>query len=268
VSAEAGLDAEPVAWEELHAGGDFAVLLIRSAWNYVARLERFLRWAQTFRSGPTRLVNSEPMIRWNCHKRYLLELRQQGLPVVESALVHDLTALVHHAQRFERVVVKPAVGCGALGCSRVDGSDLPAIEDAFAATVERWPEAIVQPYLESIEREGELSLVVIDGQVVRSVRKSVASGDWRVQREFGGSVAALDVDSDQRALAEACVAHIARRCGERPHYLRLDLMADDSRWLVSEIEMIEPVLYADLYPDVAERLIATLAPARGRRSGA
>lgn len=261
----AGFEAEVVCWEACSACEDFDLLITRSTWNYIAKLEEFLAWARLFRGndqpggGPV-LLNPEAMIRWNCHKRYLEELARHSIPVVESSLVTTLAELLACAQHHDRVVAKPAVGGGALGCSRFRSADLPAAAKAFDTAAAAWPEVIVQPYLDSIEDVGEISLVVIDGKIVQGLRKSPADGGWRVQREWGGTVADADVSPEHRGLAEACFSYVSDRCGTRPLYMRVDLMADSNgRPLVSEIELIEPVLYADVYPEVAAQLVAALA---------
>jgi glutathione synthase/RimK-type ligase-like ATP-grasp enzyme len=261
----AGLQAEVVSWEKGGAHESLDVLVIRSTWNYFAKLEEFLAWARLFRdndgtgNGP-RLLNSEATVRWNCHKRYLRELARSGIPVVESRLVRSLSELLAYAQRYERLVAKPAVGAGALGCSRFGSADLLLAETAFNEAAAVWPEVVVQPYLDSVEEVGEISLVVVDGDVVQGLRKSPAAGNWLVQREFGGAVSDADVTSEHRAIVDTCTAHVTDRCGARPLYMRVDLIAGpNGESLVSEVELIEPVLYADVYPEVATRLVATLA---------
>ena len=261
----AGYEAEVVCWEACDPHKEFDLLVTRSTWNYIAKLDEFLTWARLFRgntgsgSGPV-LLNSEAIIRWNCHKRYLEELARHGIPVVESSLATGFAELLEIAQRHDRVVAKPAVGGGALGCSRFHSADLLAAAKAFDTAAAIWPEVVVQPYLDSIEEVGEISLVVIGGETVQGLRKSPPEGGWRVQREWGGTVADADISPAHQAVIEACFSYVSNRCGTRPLYMRVDLMVDPSgQPLVSEIELIEPVLYADLYPEVAIRLVAALA---------
>lgn len=267
-AAAAGHEAEAVSWE---ADGDlesFDVLVIRSTWNYVSKLEEFLGWARKLRgnegagAGPV-LLNPDVIVRWNCHKRYLGDLARAGIPVVESHLVRSFPEMLAYAQSTERVVAKPAVGGGALGCSRFPSGDLLLARQAFDTAIARWPEIVVQPYLDGIEAEGEISLVVVGDEIVRGLRKSPAPGDWRVQREWGGTVSEAGVTAEHRAIVAACLSHVTDRCGAQPLFMRVDLMpGPEGRPLVSEIELIEPVLYADLHPEVGERLVAALSQRR------
>ncbi len=60
--------------------------VIRSTWNYVRNYARFLGWVESC-AAVTRLWNPAAIVRWNSHKRYLLELAEAGLPVVPTRLV-------------------------------------------------------------------------------------------------------------------------------------------------------------------------------------
>jgi glutathione synthase/RimK-type ligase-like ATP-grasp enzyme len=272
-AAAAGLQAEVVSWERGSAHESLDVLVIRSTWNYVAKLEEFLAWTRLFRNnnrtgnGPI-LLNSEAVVRWNCHKRYLGELARNGIAAVESDLARSLPEVLACARKHDRAVAKPAVGSGALGCSRFTSADLPLAEAAFNAAAAVWPEVIVQPYLDSVEEAGEISLVVIDGEIVQGLRKSPAAGDWRTPPEWGSTVSDAEATPEHYAIADACTSYVTRRCGSRPLYMRVDLITGSSgRSLISEVELIEPMLYADMYPEVAERLVDSLASIADRRSG-
>jgi glutathione synthase/RimK-type ligase-like ATP-grasp enzyme len=264
-AADAGLQGKVVSWEQSGGHENLDVLVIRSTWNYVSKLEEFLAWARLFRDGDRTgdapiLFNSEALIRWNCHKRYLVELARGGIATVESRLVRSLTELVACARAHERAVTKPAVGSGALGCSRFASADPALAETAYEEATAVWPEVLVQPYLDSVERDGEVSLVVIDGELVQGLRKSPASGDWRVQPEWGGTVSDVEVTPEHHAIADACTSYVTERCGSRPLYMRVDLITGpNGRSLVSEVELIEPMLYADVYPQIAQRLAKSLA---------
>jgi glutathione synthase/RimK-type ligase-like ATP-grasp enzyme len=256
----AGLQAEVVSWEQHraheHTHEHLDALVIRSTWNYVTKLDEFLEWTRLFRDndrtgGTPILFNSEPLIRWNCHKRYLGELASSGIATVESHLARSLPELVAYARAHDRVVAKPAVGNGALGCSRFASADRAYAEAAYDAATAVWPEILVQPYLDSVEEDGEISLVVIDGEIVRGLRKSPAQGDWRTPPEWGSTVSDAEATPEHYAIADACTSYVTRRCGSRPLYMRVDLITGpNGRSLVSEIELIEPMLYTDVYPEV------------------
>jgi len=84
--AARGVRAEIVSWDD--PGVDWAVypiVIVRSTWNYVGRAGEFRDWIKRVDSV-TRIVNPAPLMLWNLHKGYLLELARVGIPVVPTVL--------------------------------------------------------------------------------------------------------------------------------------------------------------------------------------
>jgi glutathione synthase/RimK-type ligase-like ATP-grasp enzyme len=231
----------------------YELAVVRTAWDYPADRDGFVAWAAEAASQ-TSLWNPADVLRWNTHKSYLLELEDRGAPVIPTAWLArgDRIELADLLARrgWERAVVKPAVGGGAVGLARIEeGGDAAGqrhLDELLAAG-----DAMVQPYLPSIETVGELSVIVIDGEVTHGVRKLPRSGEYRVQEEFGGHMLAEDLDRDTREL----VAWLLEAVGAELLYARIDLLEDEvgSVQLV-ELEVTEPDLFLDAAPGAADRL--------------
>ena len=179
---EAGLAAELLAWDDPGAPrpGAFELCVLRSSWNYFRAPEAFLAWCAEA-AGASRLLNPLPLVRWNLHKRYLLELEAAGVPVVPTVLLErgaaaDLAGLT--AERgWDDLVVKPAVSAASYLTRRFRPGEAPAGQ-AFLAALLAERDALVQPYLPAAEGSGERALVFIDGALSHAVRKSPRlSGD-------------------------------------------------------------------------------------------
>ncbi len=160
-------------------GRSSGIAVLRSAWNYIDRLDDFLGWA--VRAGTaTTLFNPVEVVHWNTHKGYLRQLARQGVPVVPTAWLGvgeelDLADLM--ADRgWNDVVAKPVVGAGSFLTDRITDPQAP---DALAF----WQrlcddrEVMVQPYMQSVEDYGERSLIWIDGEFTHAIRKSPRLGD-------------------------------------------------------------------------------------------
>jgi glutathione synthase/RimK-type ligase-like ATP-grasp enzyme len=149
-----------------------------------------------------------------------------------------------------RVVVKPSLGATAYRSAIVDVNGV----DPHAWSRENSDfdgVALVQPFLESIQTSGEVSLIYIDGRYTHAVGKQPAPGDYRVQREFGGSAQLMDPEGDVRRVADKAIAAIP----QLPLYARIDVVRDDNgQPRVIECEVIEPELYFDLFVPAAEAL--------------
>jgi glutathione synthase/RimK-type ligase-like ATP-grasp enzyme len=245
-----------VTWEA------YDLALVRTTWDYHHRREAFVAWAAAA-GDATRLWNPPDVLRWNTHKGYLLELEERGAPIVPTAWLGrgdtvDLAALLA-ARGWRTAVLKPAIGASAEGLLRVRADlDEDRAEAVGLRTAQRYLDALVaagdvlvQPYLAAIESAGELSVVVVDGEVTHAVRKRPAVGDFRVQEEYGGHAAVEDPDPEVAALAR----WVVEATGADVVVARVDLLQDGAgSWPLAELELTEPDLFLVAAPAAAERL--------------
>ena len=261
--AARGVEAVAVPWTQLGAGFDAA--LLRTPWDYADRLAAFLDWADDFHAH-TPLWHPPDVLRWNLDKRYLFELRDAGLPIAPSVLIesHDARTLVESIARWgiDRAFLKPVVGASARHTLRFAAHDVDKAAAWMAAIGETM---ILQPYLGSVETQGEISAIVIDGQITHGVVKRPVPGDYRVQDDHGGTDAPLVVSEPLRRLTEAAWAAAEERLGRRLLYGRVDALALASgEWVLNELEIVEPSLFFRHAPHAAAQLAdAFLAVARG-----
>jgi glutathione synthase/RimK-type ligase-like ATP-grasp enzyme len=236
-----------VAWEA------FDVAVVRTTWDYVDDRDAFVAWAAAT-AERTALWNPADVLRWNTHKSYLLELEDRGAPVVPTAWLAqgdriDLAALLA-SRGWSQAVLKPAVAAGSQGLARVDADradDGQRHLDALLAT----GDAMVQPYLPSVETRGELSVIVVDGEVSHAVRKRPAAGEFRIQEEFGGRNVEEALDRDTAELA----TWLVDAAGAELLLARVDLLEDEVGALqLAELEATEPDLYLDAAPGAAARV--------------
>ena len=243
-------DDPDVAWDAVDAA------VVRTTWDYLEKRDEFVAWAAATQER-TRLWNPAEVLRWNTHKSYLLELEERGAPVVPTAWLGqgdriDLDDLLE-ARGWPEAIVKPAVGAAAIGLARVRVGD-PAgqahLDGVLAAG-----DAMVQPYLPTIATRGELSVVVVDGEVSHAVRKRPAGGDFRVQEEFGGQTVLEEPDPDTAALAR----WIVEATGHDLLVARVDLLEDEvGQPQLVELEATEPDLFLRTVPEAADRVADAL----------
>lgn len=251
--AKAGITATMAAWDDPAVDWRrFELVVIRSTWNYIQYLEAFLAWVD--RAGAaTRLYNPAPVVRWNCHKSYLLDLEREGTLVVPTAWLDrgasTSLAAIMDERGWDQVVVKPQVGAGSFKTERFDRSQL-ANGEAFLAALVQQREVMVQPYLRSVEGYGERSLIWIDGELTHAIRKSPRLGDAPEQVSE-----AMPIADDERRLAEALMAGRGREL----LYGRVDLARDDDGVCrVMELELVEPSLFLRQGPAALDRLVQSI----------
>lgn len=259
-------DDESVNWHE------FNLVVIRSTWDYSRRRDEFIRWAEAVGE---RLENPVALVSWNIDKRYLGDLAAAGLGVVETSYVGP----GEPAPAIERdSVIKPTVSAAGRDTGRFGPDQADQAAALIAAICASGRTAMVQPYHPSVDTDGEIGIVFVDGEPSHALRKRAVlrSGEIAPVRDDGLGAAEAMYDPDlvsadtateaELQSARAVVAEVARRFGGPPLYARVDQLHDsDGAPVVLELEAIEPSLYLDLAPGTAERLADAII-ARARRS--
>jgi len=251
----AGLSAAVLPWDD--PGVDWSsarMTLLRATWNYPLRPDAFLAWAEST-ARVSRLWNPLPVVRWNLHKGYLLELERLGIPVAPTELVRrgtggSLSGIVAGRGWGDGgVVVKPAVSAASHRTHRVDPGK--EVGEALLGELAAVGDVLVQAYLPSVEDYGERALVWIDGEITHAVRKSPRFEGG--EESVSGAVEIRPAEADlARRTLEAVRAHV----DERVLYARVDMApgpAGDP--VVMELELIEPSLYFEHGPRALEGLV-------------
>jgi glutathione synthase/RimK-type ligase-like ATP-grasp enzyme len=258
--AEIGIHAELRPWDQRYPFSDIPLVVCRTPWNYFNHARAFLDWAAEVASA-TVFENPIELVRWNAHKSYLLDLEASGVPVVPTRLVSRVATPAQRAQALgsePEVVIKPAVSGGAQGALRVDPRDPRA--GAHLSALLASGEALVQPFLRAVQA-GEVSLVYLEQRFSHAVVKTPAGGDYRVQAQYGGTVARHEPTPEQLALGAAAL----RALPEAPLYARIDMIGGDQPCLM-EAELIEPELFLPLAPGATQRYAESLAARLARLS--
>jgi len=259
-----GAAPAPVRWDDpARRWGGFDAVVVRSCWDYHHRLPDFLRWLDRLEREGARVLNPLPTLRWNVTKSYLRELAAAGVSVTPTVWVPvgSTATLGQVADEIgaEAVVVKPNVSATAFETWRFDRARATDAEAQFARLV-RERDLMVQPFLPAIETDGELSLVFLGGAFSHAVRKRPRPGDFRVQEEHGGTAEAAAASAD---LVRQAARALAVAPGD-PLYARVDGLATDGTLIVTELELVEPMLYFGWDAGAADRMAAALM----RRVGA
>ena len=249
-----GYRAQRVAWSsETVDWSHFAAVLIRQTWDYYVRYAEFNNWLNRI-EHQTRVINPVPVMRWNGDKQYLLELEAQGVAVVPtqkfdiSHQAPELSALMRQ-HGHEEAVIKPAVSGAGRETWRIHESEALEHQTHWEALLSA--EAMLyQPFMPDILAKGEVSLIVIGGQVTHAVRKQAATGEFRVQDDHGGTVHPYQPNTIEIQLAEQAIAAVPGAV----EYARVDLVDSEQGPRVMELELIEPELFFRQAPEAAEKL--------------
>lgn len=258
---ERGATATIAAWDDPAVDwAAFDSVVLRSTWNYVRNFDAFTAWCAAV-DRVASLVNPIELLRWNIHKRYLLELAAEGIAVVPTELVESgiMPAWDRCFARWGDLVVKPAISAGSFGTIQVAAGDVEAAARHRESHAER--AMLIQPLLRSVLTEGERNLVFVDGAFSHAVWKGAR---WSGQNEASGGPVIPDPDEIELGLR---VLVAVERRGPMPTYARVDVARLDGAPVLMELELIEPSLFLDRVPEAPGRLAeAILRRPLARRS--
>lgn len=257
--ARRGLPSFAAVWDDPSIPwGEVGAVVVRSTWDYHRRTAEFLAWIARVEDLGVTILNPPATLRWNHDKRYLRDLADAGADIVPTAwiLPEEPRALgdVLADRGWDRAVVKPAISASAHETFLVDGASLSESESAWSRLL-RQGVVLVQPFIEEVANEGEWSLCFFSGAFSHAVCKRPLAGDFRSQAEFGGELRVAEPPSGSVEAARRLLDASQRRW----IYARVDGVMVGGRFLLMELELIEPGLFLDLEPEAPGRFAGAIA---------
>ena len=228
-------------------------ILFRSTWDYFDKFELFKKWFNKTKNKCL-MINSTETIEWNIDKHYLLDLQEHQIPIPNSEFIKrgssiDLSLLMQK-KNWNEIVVKPTISGAAKNTYRLKEEEIIQFGPTWEKLIYK-EDFIVQEFQNNVISEGEVAMIVIGGKFTHAVLKKAKEGDFRVQDDFGGSIAIYNPSEEMVKLAEKCT----RILTPIPSYARVDIIWDNLWELaVSELELIEPELWFRLNPNAAQKL--------------
>ena len=267
-----GVRAEAVVWHDVTVDwASYALLLLRSPWDYPERLAELDTWLTTVAEATT-VLNDPALVRWNLDKRYLDQLARLGVAVVPTTYRHALAQVrddLSSAGPDARVVLKPTVSAGArdTGLFRADDPAALVLAERILAS---GAQVMVQPEVPELSAGREKAVYVIDGRCTHAIAKGALLADGGGLR--GGvyveNPVLVPVSAAEEAFAAQVLAAVGRATGlAAPVYARIDLV-DSAAFgpVLLEAELFEPALNLHVAPAVtqvvAEAVVARLGASR------
>lgn len=248
--APLGIAVDSVPWTAIdpYAVVDAPPIVIRSTWDYHRLPTMFRVWLQALKES-SRIVWNDPAIALgNIDKIYLQQLESTGIAIPKTRWIDrpDVDSIrdAMQTEGWSTAVLKPRIAATAYGTFLVTpDTDLGAVDLAPA----RASGALLQEFIPEIATDGETSLVYCDGVFSHAVIKHAKNGDFRVQKDFGGSVTLTSPSPALLDFGNRVVKTIPQPC----LYARVDLVLAARGPLLMELELVEPELYFSAAPDAA-----------------
>lgn len=255
-----GVDVAPVPWTELDpfAVVDAPPILLRSTWDYHRMPTMFAAWLRALDDSGRRVWNPPALARANINKAYLRELEAEGIAIPRTRwldeLDHESLVRALDEEGWDRAVLKPRVAATAYGTHVIDRTTRLSADDLGPA---RASGALLQRMIPEVMARGEMSFVFIAGAFSHAVMKTASPGEFRVQKDFGGTVRVITPAREMLAFAE----RVMRQTPPESLYARVDMVDTATGPLLMELELIEPELYFLHVPAAAARFADAIVTA-------
>ena len=139
----------------------------------------------------------------------------------------------------DKIVIKPQVGANAEDAFVLTDPvpDKQLVE--LAARFSGRPH-FIQPFIRSIQTEGEYSLFYFGLEYSHAILKVPAAGDFRSQEEHGADILPFEAPAELRSAGDRIMPLVE----PAPVYARADFVRNErGQYLLMELELIEPSLY-------------------------
>ena len=241
--AQLGWEVITVPWRSQPDWDRFDAVYICTPWDYPQFPGEFLHVLGTIDASRALLLNQLSTVRWNLDKSYMKDVAARGDDIVPSSWYDDFTRAdvpsFFSTHGTDKVVIKPTIGGNAIDTfvltNPVNDALLERLTQTFAGR-----SFFVQPFIEAIHEEGEYSLFFFNGEYSHAIVKTPKAGDFRVQEEHGATITPVSPPAGLHEVAARVFSHLE----PLPVYGRGDwVRGPDGRFLLMELELIEPSLY-------------------------
>lgn len=275
---EMGHDVEAVSWQNKNidwSSKSFAV--VGPVWGYHKHTKDFEAWLILLQRNKVVIYNSAKFIHWNFKKTYLLDLQKCGINTPPTIIVdpnskQTLQDMVEQTKKqwgTEDIIIKGVADGGAFGYKHIKHGAIDEHKKHFIDLKSKNDGAIVQPFLPEISRTGEYSFVFFNEKLSHGFLKVATRNEERIQLIYNGrsfhfkdaefvnrgsfvefrpdaiAPSQEEILSAQNQAIETrkkLWAFLQSRNIPSPLYARIDGAMSNGRFLVMEIEGIEPYM--------------------------
>ena len=244
-----GINAEPVIWEtEADKLTEFDSALFRTTWGYHEKSIKFIKFLDFIDKIKIPVFNPTSIIRENLHKFYLNELIKYELPTIDTIFVEKNSGrkLKEHIgnKYWNQFIIKPAISAGSYETHLLSLNDWNKTDEIYS-NMNETSDLLIQRFIPEIQTIGEWSTIFFNPEYHYTINKVPKSGDYRVQTTFDGVYTKRIPPLDVLETSHKAASIYFDKC----LYIRVDGVISEDQFKIMEIEMIEPDLYLDIYPE-------------------
>lgn len=262
---EEGIYTKVFLWDELIDDikklEEYDLVLLRTIWDYYKKVDTFMVFLEKLERLDVRVLNPVDIVRWNMDKKYLLQLQEEGFDIIPSIFSFNNEDIFDQALEhgWKKMILKPMISAGSYHTYVIENNEREKFMDYKSQLFVNRP-YMLQEFIPEIS-EGEISTITLTspGESAEdgfsySVTKVPKKGDYRVQFNFGGVYNLGKVDPVINKISHL----ITSRFNNRLLYQRLDGIWRNNKFLIMELELIEPDLYFNYSDAALDRFVNNL----------
>lgn len=249
-----GVFAEAVVWSDpTIEWTDYDYLIIRSVWDYHLAPQDFSLWMATVEELGVRTLNPIALLRSNQHKFYLRTLEEKGVAIVPTLFIGKTEAFdlsIVDRLGWQQAVIKPAISASSFLTETFRTDDWKPTEKRYVP-IARERDLLVQKFMPEVLEFGELSIIFLNRKYSHTVLKQATAGEFRVQSEFGGTTQKYRPDAEILKTASDILSQFEGTI----LYARIDGLLHAGKFVLMEIELIEPDLFLEYDQEASSRFV-------------
>ncbi len=266
-----GVKTDILIWDKL-TNDDISLLikydlvLIRTIWDYYKKVDEFIRFLNRLESTGVNILNPLDIVKWNMDKKYLLQLQNEGFDIIPTLFAFNNEDIFDKAveKGWKKMILKPMISAGSYHTIVVSANEREKFVEYRNSLFEDRP-YMLQKFMDEIA-DGEISTLTLMNPSSKknngysySVTKVPKPGDYRVQFNYGGIYHLSEPDPRILDISN----QITSRFGNQLLYKRLDGLWVNNRFMIMEIELIEPDLYLNLSSEALDTFVNSIVSVVG-----
>lgn len=237
-----GINAKIMPWEELNTLKN-ETLIIKSTWGFHKNISKWNDWLAYLEHNNIKTLNPISIIKDNYNKEKQFSiLDQNNIRHIDTLFIENdknaETKILKFMKKYSTIVLKPAISESGFNTYKTsDEKELKELLPKFKNS-----KILVQPYIKDIDK-GEYSLIYIDGKLVNIVLKY---NDVFMNRNSVKYIEESNVPKELLSLGNK-IEDIKNYKGYL--FMRIDVVQNDSKYEIMEVELLDPNLYLNYIPD-------------------
>jgi len=255
-----GIESTILVWDEIMKTDPqllqrYDAILVRTIWDYFLKYDEYLKLLSFLEESKVKIFNPIDILRWNSNKKYLQELQSKDFDIIPTIFNLNnnkdsfATAL---SKGWKKVVLKPVISGNSYHTFVIGGDD----EDRFNYLIDKHyvdSPFMLQEFIPEISN-GEISAIYFSNGYSYSVTKVPPIGEYRVQFDYGGVYHFGEVDPIIKNICD----RIATLFENKLLYQRVDGVWRNGKFLIMEVELIEPDIYLNLSNNAKNQWVDSL----------